>query len=295
METFVLKVLFWNVQHGSAVFVLTPNQRSIIVDLGTGTDSNGSIFSPIRILRANGFLEAIDLLILSHPHEDHLCDIYQLAGIPIRKLVAPSIPADLLPSDGPDKNIVGEYSALVSSHSYQMPFGLRTSQKADYAGVSIRHFFPEIHSANLNDSSVVTVLEYEDAKLLITGDNEEPSWASLLSDTDFTKAIKGTDIFVAPHHGRSSGFHAPLFDVIHPKLTIISDGPCQDTSVTDRYSSVSSGMKVHTGSVPITRKCVTTRSDGNILVTIESGFWSPNIRVELERLSDDPTPRRKRI
>lgn len=291
----MLKVLFWNVQHGSAALVLTPNQRSIIVDLGTGTDSNGGSFSPIRILRANGFLDAIDLLILSHPHEDHLCDIYQLAGIPVRKVIAPSIPADLLQSDAPDKNVVGEYSALVSSHSYQMPFGLRASRKADYGGVSIRHFFPEIRSTNLNDFSVVTVLEYEDAKLLMTGDNEEPSWASLLRDTEFKKAIKGTNIFVAPHHGRSSGFYAPLFDVIHPKLTIISDGPCQDTSVTDQYSSVSSGMKVHTGSVSTTRKCVTTRCDGNILVKIEGGFLGPNIRVELERISDDPTPKRNRI
>lgn len=292
---FVLKVLFWNVQHGSAAFVLTPNQRSIVVDLGTGTDSNGGSFSPIRILRANGFLDAIDMLILSHPHEDHLCDIYQLAGIPIRKVIAPSIPADLLQSDAPDNRAVDEYSALVSSHSYQMPFGLKANQKADYGGASIRHFFPEIRSTNLNDFSVVTVLEYEDAKLLITGDNEEPSWASLLRDTEFKKAIKGTSIFVAPHHGRSSGFYAPLFDVIHPKLTIISDGPCQDTSVTAQYWSVSSGMKVHTGSVSTTRKCVTTRSDGNILVKIEGGFWGPNICVELERLSDDPTPRRKRI
>lgn len=291
----MLKVLFWNVQHGSAAFVLTPNQRSIVVDLGTGTDSNGGSFSPIRILRANGFLDAIDLLILSHPHEDHLCDIYQLAGIPIRKVIAPSIPTDLLQSDAPGKNAVGEYSALVSSHSYQMPFGLRANQKADYGGVSIRHFFPEVHSTNLNDFSVVTVLEYEDAKLLMTGDNEEPSWASLLRDTEFKKAIKGTSIFVAPHHGRSSGFYAPLFDAIHPKLTIISDGPCQDTSVTDQYSSVGSGMKVHTGSLSTTRKCVTTRCDGNILVKIEGGFFGPNIRVELERISDDPTPKRNRI
>lgn len=295
METSVLKVLFWNVQHGSAAFVLTPNQRSIIVDLGTGTHSNGTSFSPIRILRANGFLDAIDLLILSHPHEDHLCDIYQLMGIPIRRVIAPSISADLLQSTPSDKNTVGEYSALVSSHSYQMPFGLRRNQKVDYGGVSIRHFFPQIRSANLNDSSVVTVLEYEDGKVLITGDNEEPSWVSLLCDAEFKKAIKGTDIFVAPHHGRSSGFYAPLFGIIHPKLTIISDGPCQDTSVTDQYSSVSSGMKVHAGAVSTKRKCVTTRSDGNILVTIESGFFGPNIRVELERLSNDPTPRRNRI
>lgn len=291
----MLKVLFWNVQHGSAAFALTPNQRSIVVDLGTGTDSNGGSFSPIRILRANGFLDAIDLLILSHPHEDHLCDIYQLVGIPIRKVIAPPIPADLFQSDASDNNAVDEYSALVSSHSYQMPFGLSANQKDDYGGVSIRHFFPEIRSTNLNDFSVVTVLEYEDAKLLITGDNEEPSWASLLRDTEFKKAIKGTNIFVAPHHGRSSGFYAPLFDVIHPKLTIISDGPCQDTSVTDQYSSVSSGMKVHAGSVSTRRKCVTTRCDGNILVKIDGGLLGPNIRVELERLSDDPTPRRNWI
>ena len=291
----MLKVLFWNVQHGSAAFVSTPNQRSIIVDLGTGTDSDGRSFSPIRILRANGLLDSIDLLVLSHPHEDHICDIHQLAGIPIRKLIAPSVPEELLQCAEPNNNAVGEYHALVSSHSYPMPFGLEADQDVDYGGVSIRHFFPDIRHTNLNNFSVVTLIEYGGAKILMTGDNEEPSWTSLLCDTKFKKAIKGTDIFVAPHHGRSSGFHGPLFELIHPKLTIISDGPCQDTSVTDQYSSVSSGMRVYAGSASATRKCVTTRRDGNILVTAERGLWGADIRVELERTSDDTTPRRTRI
>ncbi|UWZ85259.1 ComEC/Rec2 family competence protein [Occallatibacter riparius] len=291
----MLKVLFWNVQHGSAAFVLTPNQRSIIVDLGNGTDSNGRTFSPIRLLRAKGLLDAVDLLILSHPHEDHLCDMSQLAGIPIRKLVAPSIPAELLRRGAPEGNTISEYSALVLSHSYRMPFGLNSNQEADYGGVSIRHFFPEVSGANLNDFSVVTLLEYEETKVLITGDNEEPSWASLLGDKEFKKAIKGTNIFVAPHHGRSSGFYRPLFEVIHPKLTIISDGPSQETSVTDQYCSVSSGMKVYAGTASAARKCVTTRRDGNILLKIERGFWGPNIRVEVEQLSDEPIPSRNQI
>lgn len=291
----MLKVLFWNVQHGSAAFVSTPNGRSIIVDLGTGTDSDGRSFSPIRILRANGLLDTVDLLVLSHPHEDHICDIHQLAGIPIRRLIAPSVPADLLQCGELTNGSVGEYRALVSSYSYPMPFDLNAEQDADYGGVSIKHFFPEVRNTNLNNFSVVTVIEYGGAKILMTGDNEEPSWASLLCDMKFKKAIKGTDIFVAPHHGRSSGFHEPLFELIRPKLTIISDGPCQDTSVTDQYSSVSSGMRVRTGSGSAMRKCVTTRRDGNILVTAERAFLGTDIRVELERASNDMTPSRTRI
>jgi competence protein ComEC len=297
VDNVVLKFLFWNVQHGSAAFVSTPNRRSIVVDLGTGTDSKGNNFSPLGVLRANGLLDAIDLLILTHPHEDHLSDIGALSGIPIRKLIAPAVPMELLEIDSrePNQTVVRQYSALVSSHNYRMPFNLGGDRDIDYGDVSVTHFIPAVEGTNLNDFSVVTLFEYAGAKLLMTGDNEEPSWSCLLNDKAFTRAIRGVDILVAPHHGRSSGFYAGLFEVIHPKLIVVSDGPCQDTSVTDQYTSVASGMTIHAGTSSTKRKCVTTRCDGNILVKIESGFVFPTIRVEVECEFDETTPKRRRI
>ena len=77
---------------------------------------------------------------------------------------------------------------------------------------------------NLNNHSIVTVIEYQGVKILSPGDNEPPSWEELLADVAFREAIRNTHVLVAPHHGRESGFHPGLFDHISPLLTIISDG-----------------------------------------------------------------------
>jgi len=45
-------VVFWDVQHGHATYIKTPNNRHIIVDLGTGDYSGNNLeFSPLRQLR----------------------------------------------------------------------------------------------------------------------------------------------------------------------------------------------------------------------------------------------------
>jgi beta-lactamase superfamily II metal-dependent hydrolase len=117
--------------------------------------------------------------------------------------------------------------------------------------------------------------------MIIPGDNEPPSWDELLKRTDFLTAIKGTDILLAPHHGRDSGFSSALFKHINPRLTIISDGPFCDTSATSRYAQQTQGWTVQKRSGGSeTRKCVTTRSDGVIEVQFgQNSNGKPYIQV----------------
>lgn len=290
----MLRFIFWNVQHGSAAFISTPNERAIVADLGTGIVDEGGLLNPISVLRANGYLEELHLLILTHPHYDHLADIHSLTGIPIRDLIAPRVPLRLLDTVcAEDPATLNQYRQLFDSFEYQIPFGLKKPRTDDWGGAKITPFFPTCNSANVNNWSVVILFEYAGAKLLLTGDNEEASWKNLLEDKRFRKAIADVDILTAPHHGRSSGFYPPLFDVMHPKLTIISDGPCQETSITENYTSVSSGTAVDLGGTKQKRKCVTTRRDGSILVEFHDSFFN-TIRVRAER-PNSPTERKVRI
>lgn len=43
-----LEMVFWDVQHGHATYLKTPNGRHIVIDLGIGSwDDNNQIFSPL--------------------------------------------------------------------------------------------------------------------------------------------------------------------------------------------------------------------------------------------------------
>jgi beta-lactamase superfamily II metal-dependent hydrolase len=89
----MLKFFFWNVQHGAACYIQTDNGRNIIVDLGGGINQDGFDFSPIDVLRAHNALDQLHLLVITHPHEDHIIDLPALRGVPIRKVLTPqSIP-----------------------------------------------------------------------------------------------------------------------------------------------------------------------------------------------------------
>ena len=137
--------------------------------------------------------------------------------------------------------------------------------------VSVKRFIPsQASTGNLNNHSVVTVLEYSGVKILIPGDNEPPSWEELLNRPDFVTAIAGTHVLVASHHGRESGFHSPLFDHFHPLITLISRWARRrhqrNGSVHECNPRMASKQKKRDQT---DRKCVTTRNDGAIEVVVD--------------------------
>jgi hypothetical protein len=90
----------------------------------------------------------------------------------------------------------------------------------------------------------------------------------LLGSQEFKDAVKGTHVLVAPHHGRESGFCNELFELISPYLVVISDGVSTTTNASSRYSQKAQGWEVHhrSGGADEVRKCLTTRSDGVVLI-----------------------------
>lgn len=81
-----LKVIVFNVEHGSCAFIKSPTGRTMFIDCGKATN-----FSPIRYVVNNELSDCIDegsyyftKFVLSHPHGDHLEDIDALIDYPPR-------------------------------------------------------------------------------------------------------------------------------------------------------------------------------------------------------------------
>ena len=72
----MVEFVFWDVQHGSAAYIRTPNGKHIVVDLGTGSyGSSSTEFNPLPYLKDKYAVKHPDAAIISHPHRDHLDDI----------------------------------------------------------------------------------------------------------------------------------------------------------------------------------------------------------------------------
>ena len=275
-----LTLKFWDVQHGHAIYIKTPNNKHIVIDLGTGRKINDSNeeFSPISHLHEKHGLNQIDLLIITHPHKDHIDDILNLDANQIKPLQF-CRPIQLLEDEilknirEQDADKFNKYCELNKEYQGNIKTRDKIIDSPDHCGGVLIKFFlysDSLNHSNFNNHSIITTIEYGDKKIVIPGDNEVESLTELMKDTDFSEAIEDSDILLAPHHGRESGFHKEFVETVNPKLTIISDGIKGETSANEKYSKLSSGHDVLKKSckTSIKRKTLSTNHDGRIKVTI---------------------------
>jgi len=261
----MVEITVWDVQHGSATYIKTPNNRHVVVDLG----DNGNDFSPLGTLYGRG-LRQLDVVAVTHPHRDHMDDIYNLALFNAQSLWTPwhlTERAIRAGNRADDAGVVNRYLEIRNGCTFPVPAVNNLTVPANFGGVNFQVFQPRFcEDSNLNNHSLVMIVSYAGLKMVIPGDNEAPSWNELLGDLNFRAAVRGADVLLAPHHGREAGWCAELFEAMgKPRLVLVSDGRFGDTSATDRYSKQARGWTVYdSAGTSDTRNCVTTRCDGHI-------------------------------
>lgn len=270
-----MDLTIWDVQHGSAAYLRTPTGRHLVFDLGVGAlRGNTASFSPLLTLRRSG-VQRLDEVIVTHPHRDHLDDVFNFDTLNPHVLRRPRHlrEADIRAGNRPeDTEIVDKY--LEIDRRYSEP--IRDAENPESlvnAGMQLAFFHPRAcATTNLNNHSIVTFLRYADSTVCLPGDNEAPSWRELLEQEGFQKWLRSTDILVASHHGREAGYCEEVFTYCAPVLVVASDGPSVDSSAVSRYSANARGWLVRSRSTGRgeQRKVVTTRSDGTVQVS--AGF-----------------------
>ncbi|MDR2829019.1 MAG: MBL fold metallo-hydrolase [Mycoplasmataceae bacterium] len=70
-----MRVNFYNVEHGSCTHIITPNNKHFLVDIGSREDKSISAYIENCYLGSGG---TIDLLIITHPHQDHIYDLLNM-------------------------------------------------------------------------------------------------------------------------------------------------------------------------------------------------------------------------
>src|SRR5437879_6059812 len=120
-----LLIKIWDVQHGSAAYVKTPNAKHIVIDLGIGDVSGndtiaGNTFSPLKHLKATHEVTQLDEVIITHPHKDHLDDIFNFDLLNPKVLRRPKhIPEeDVRKGNKPvDRDILDKYFEINKKYS----------------------------------------------------------------------------------------------------------------------------------------------------------------------------------
>ena len=277
--------IFWDVQHGHATTVTSPNNRVFMVDLGQGSHRSGNPFSPLVYLHNNG-TRRIDHLIISHPHLDHIDDILMLGHFDVRAMTRPMLlkRTDIMNGVRDVDRPKFEYYWWLHQHFVEpIPSWDDATKGANFGGLRVQTFAPTTCArSNINNHSIVTVFEEAAVKVVVPGDNETCSFTELLQMPDFCRAVANADVLLAPHHGRKAGTCSEFLNLVNPKLCVISDGRATETNAVNVYSKFARGHRIKRSSGEMClRHCLSTRNDGTIQMNFGQGLVGPSLEVEI--------------
>jgi competence protein ComEC len=263
-----LEVHFIDVGQGDAILVSLPSGRHMLVDAGgwpeeldSGEGAGRRVVVPY--LRQLG-INRLDLLVLTHPHEDH-------AGG--ARAVINSVPAAMVlvsPAGfGPgEQGVASGYDNLLAAlRAENIPvIAVRAGDRINLdQAVEIRVLAPPSPlltgtRSDLNNASLVLRLDYGETSVLLTGDIEVEAQKWLLDKG----APLGASLLKVPHHG--SRFFEPAFlAAVSPQAAVISVGQRNNFN----HPAATLLEALQEGGVPVYRTdldgAVIIRSDGKSL------------------------------
>ena len=268
-----LKVKFYDVEHGSCTHVITPNNKHILVDVGSKTDK-----SIIQHIKNNFFADGgtLDALIITHPHEDHIWDIpniYNLNFKP-RFLLRPQEAFDIVPQQGTEvhKNIARYANYMNREYCFPVSLSESVLERCNNGDVNINVInSPQEYTTkeDLNTFSNIVVVEYCGFKFVLCGDNPAAIMKEMIAYDykGIRNKISNATVLLTPHHGRTGEFCESFFKQVNPLLSVISDKSIVH-STQEQSSTIyhSRGIKWCNQE----RYVFSTRNDGNITFTINN-------------------------
>ncbi len=210
-----LHVTTLDIGQGDAILVETPTGATMLVDGGPDPELT------LRRLGANLPFSArrIDLLLLSHPHQDHVAGLVDvLARFGVGTLL----------HGGIDYENPAYHRLLADASALPVVIGpARAGQQLMLdPTTAVEILYPTdadaaapLPDGDINNGSVVVVVRTGGFRALLTGDAEAPVESSLVG-----RGIGAVDMLKVGHHGSTSSTTLPLLEAIRPGIAVISSG-----------------------------------------------------------------------
>ena len=203
-----LRVSFLDVGEGDSTLLQTKD-GAVLIDAGP---PEAGVAGQLRRLGVG----RLDVLLLSHPHRDHVGGAAEV----LRKLDVGLVVDSGIPSSDSD-----ERAALAEAARRSVPLRLgRAGQELDLGNLSLRILSPTDESAkssgDANEGAIVVVASYGSVDLLLPADAESPFTLPL--------ALQPVEVYKVAHHGSADDGLPQLLDRLDPRIAIISVGRGND-------------------------------------------------------------------
>lgn len=199
-----VEVTFLDVGQGDATLIRTSDGRTALIDAGPG-----DLTAQLRNLG----VERLDLVIVTHPHADHIGGMEAvLEGFPVGNYMDSGKPHTT-------RTYLDLRRALQDRPNIRYLEAVPRSLSLGNATLEVLPL-PPADEVEHNDRSVGIVLRFGRFAAFLSGDSEQP----LLSHFLDHEAVPDVTLLKAAHHGSRDGFTDAFLNAARPEVVVISLG-----------------------------------------------------------------------
>lgn len=210
-----LKLYFFDVGQGDSSLIQTPFGQNILIDAGADDRLMTQLGEALGI-----FDNIIDVLVISHPHEDHiggLEDVLNKYHIGMIIYTGALYDSSMYKSD----------LALIKNKNIKIKIitGMQDLNFGKDCDLYLLYPFESLYKKqipNINNTSIVSKLSCDNLTVLYAADMESDVEKDLLGKYS-VKEIKAKILKVG-HHGSDTSSSVSFLKTVNPDIAIISDG-----------------------------------------------------------------------
>jgi len=212
-----LKIYFIDVGQGDSCLVVTPKQKTILIDGGGSEnyDVGKNVLIPYLLARR---IKHIDYMIISHFDTDHIGGLLTV----MEELKVDKV---FISKQGEKSNNYEKFEKIVNEKHirvYIVKNGDRINIEKDlYFDILWPDNADLITENILNNNSIVCKFNYKNLSCLFTGDIEEIAEKRI---TEKYKDILNANILKVGHHGSKTSSIQDFLDMVKPKIALIGVG-----------------------------------------------------------------------
>lgn len=216
-----LKIYFVDVGQGDCTFIVTPCNKTVLIDGGGSITDNFDVGKKTLIpyLLDRGYT-TIDYIMISHFDQDHVGGILSV----LEELKVKNV---IIGQQFDDSENLRKFLEIINEKNIKVNVveaGNRIYiEKNLYFDVLWPGSNQEISENSINNNALVCKLNYKNFTMLFTGDIEEEAEKVLVSKYDGMNILKSTVLKVA-HHGSKSSSTEEFLNLVQPKIALIGVG-----------------------------------------------------------------------
>lgn len=204
-----LIVWFFDVGQGDAIFIETPTGVQWLIDGGPDDTVLGKLGSVMPFWDRH-----LDAVLLTHPHADHVTGLmHVLDRYEVDRVFTTGVEYD--------NHVYGEFLRQISAERGQYitePITLTLEEGVTFTILTPLRSLRGARVEDVNDASIVGLLEYGDTSVLLTGDIGNQA------ELDLIPYLKPTDVLKVGHQGSRFSSANAFLSALRPRIGVISVG-----------------------------------------------------------------------